>query len=328
MEGWQSFMKSKIKNKAGLTDEAIILLIKDFVCLTAIDNTLVSRILYYLLDGDDPDILAELEILDIFFKAPNFAPRLRSNETRSALFKEKNEQSEDFLRRLGKIYHALMNPLNPNHLMPQRIQSPSWLEALLLFASSSYSGDLKTYVELKIVEKILLAAEEGMDKMVHFIFMQDPTDFSHCRIIKTLFSLTGFTCSVVDHMDIIRQALTHRDNDIKFRALKNIQALSLPALPLISEISQCSVASLKKIRTAALKILKDFPDQAIPCIKQIITQASSSKKVHAVKAYIALSPGDADKYLSHILKKEKNPAVKKAISKAIEVRRLETGGRI
>lgn len=317
MEGWQVFMKSTIKNKAGLTDEAIVLLIKDFVCLTAINNSLVRRVLHYVLDGDDPEILVELEVLDIFFKAPHFAPRLKSVEMRTALFKAKNEESEDFLRRLGKVYHALMNPLNPNHLMPQRLKSPSWLEALLLFVSSSYSGNLKTYVELKIVEKILLAAEKGQENMVQFIFLQDPTDFSHCKIIKTFFSLTGFTCFVIDHIDIIRQALAHRDNDVKYRALKNIQALSLPVTPLIPEIIQCCVASLKKVRTTAIKILKDFPDQAIPGIKELIVSTAPSKKVHAVKAYLAFSPGNGDKYLDTLLKNEKNEQVKKAISSVL-----------
>ncbi|MBN2441933.1 MAG: hypothetical protein JXJ04_11320, partial [Spirochaetales bacterium] len=228
-------MDNKIKNKAGLTDEAIVLLIKDFTCLTAIDNDLENRTLHYVLDGDDYEVLAELEILDIFFKAPFFAPKLNSTKTRNALFKIQSEQSEEFLHRLGNVYHALMNPLNPNHLMPQRLKSPSWLEALLLFSSSSYSGDLKTYIQLKIVEKILLAAEEGPDIMVEYIFLTDPTDFTNCRIIKAFFSLTGFTGSVIDHIQFIRKALTHNDNNIKFRALRNIRALSLPAESLLSE---------------------------------------------------------------------------------------------
>ncbi|MBN2534924.1 MAG: hypothetical protein JXB88_18730 [Spirochaetales bacterium] len=289
-----TFLNGKIKNKAGLTDEAINLLIKDFSCLTPIDSSLLGRILHYLLDGDDPEILAELEVLDIFFKALYFAPRLKSIETRTALFKANHEQSEDFLHRLGKIYHALMNPLNPNHLMPQRLESPSWLEALLLFASSSYTGDLKTYVELKIVEKILQAAEAGMENMVQYIFLEDPTDFSHCNIIKTFFSLTGFSSSAVHHFEIIRQALAHIDNNTKYRALRNITALSLPVLPLLPEICQCCTASLKKVRMVAIKIIKDYPDQAIPCLKHLITKADPSKKEHAVEAYLVLSPEESE----------------------------------
>ncbi|MBN1698502.1 MAG: hypothetical protein JW881_13385 [Spirochaetales bacterium] len=308
----------EIQNKAGISKKGIELLIEDFKDLDLLKKNYTKRILFYLLDGKRRRILSDLEMLEIFFKADHFAPRLCSAENRAELFEKRNEEGEKFLKRLGKVYHALMNPLNPNFLMPRRFKSPSWLEALLLFSSSEYSGDLRTYLQLKIIEQILVAAEKGIDNMVRHIFITDPKDYTHLDIVKTFFSLTGFSQTIPGHKDLVIEALHHQSRTIRCHALRNIAALKLPADIFMEDILACALSSPKKTRTTAIRILKHDPERAAASIKDAIEKRKTGHRIRLLELYKEFGgPGDGE-WLSGLLKSEKDEKTKKIIAAIID----------
>jgi hypothetical protein len=320
MIDWFSLIgkEKQIKNKAGVSQNGLKLLIKDFKDLDHIKKNLTTRILQFILDGKNRKILSELEMLDIFFKAPHFAPLLGSAETRAELFQGKNEEGEAFLKRLGQVYHALMNPLNPNFLMPQRFKSPSWLEALLLFASSSYAGDLRTYLQLKIIEHILIAAEEGLDNVVRYVFLKEPKDFSHLKIIKTFFSLTGFSSTILEYEDVVKEALTHKNSTTRACAVKNITALQLPVENFLDYIVGCATSSRKKVRIPALKLLKEHPAASIPRIKGKIEKGTSSERYQAAMLLEDFLEYIDYQYLNSLLQNSSDEKVKTVIENMIK----------
>jgi hypothetical protein len=309
--------ENRIGNRSGLTETGIELLVRDFDPIEAIAPGYGKRILRYVLDGEGDDILPELEMVDLYFKARHFAPNLRDRTTREVLFREGTTGGHDFLDRLGRVYHALMNPLNPNFLMPTRFQSPSWLEALLLHASGSYSGDIRTYLQLKIVEDLIIASAESRDELVRAVIFRVSFDYSACEIVSIFFSLIDFPTIAAEHPGPVREALENESEAVVLQALTIIDAFGIDPRPFAETIARHAVGGDRVRRHAAQRIARSRPDVFVPEFAGKLGEADTESRLRAVRLVGDL--GEAgNALLEKLLDTEKSEPIRNAIRSTID----------
>jgi len=316
---WRRFFENDypIKNKAGISESGIDSLVRDFDFIGSIKPDYPARILRFVLDGDDEDLLPELELLDIYFKAKHFAPRLKDKNSREKLFKESSLDNHDFLERLGRIYHALANPLNPNFLMPARYKSPSWLEALLLHASGSYTGDMRTYLQLKIIEDLLVASGQSPTALVEAVFEKESFDYSSCEIIVIFFSLIDFHSIVDQHREPVKKALINEKDSIRLKALSIICTFGLNPEPFAESIAQKAIYIDPNERKIAQKIIRTHLKFFFEILKTVIQKSADDEKIHGVRFLSRLYGERAFGFLENLMSGEVSEKVKKSIETRI-----------
>ncbi len=317
---WNEYFEGDrpIRNAAGLSKTGLELLEKDIEQIGEVKPTYPGRVLRYALDGEGEDILPELEMLDFYFKAKHFAPHLATRSSREALFDKPGADPHDFLERLGRVYHALMNPDNPNFLMPARFHSPSWLEALLLHASDSYTGDLRTYLQLKFVEGLVIALGESEAALAVSVFRNLSFDFSSCEIVAIFFSLIDFPAIVSANAGIVEEALSGPDDLIVVQALMVILAFNVDVTAFAKTIARLALSGKTAIRHMSFRIISSYKEAFRQVMKEAILDASPEEKLHGIHLVGMFYGRSESDFFGELLERETAENVRKSVSHMLD----------
>jgi hypothetical protein len=343
----------QFNNPLGLSEQLIDLLLQDFkrfeIVLT--DVEICDRLLQYVLDGSDEEVLQELpaainaaqstlqnqnqqtqplQQLQAALSSLQAALDLQSQfhnkweksaKARSKFWKKITIQDAPFYYRLAQVYKLPFNSIH-SILVSHGNVATNWLTAFLeaIAGNEMYHnpnlGDGTLNVSAKTIAEMLVFAEEKPDRLARMAYLADPDDYQARSLSQISCALKDFSEYSLDHLDVIHEALTHPNIKQKILALEILHDRKISISSFVEAIALLAVSSAKSVRALAELIVQQNFELAIPSLENLATKGKADERFHAVKLLGANENSHA--FLQERLKLEKAEKVKDAIAAILE----------
>ncbi|HEX7379962.1 MAG TPA: hypothetical protein VF278_22755, partial [Pirellulales bacterium] len=318
------------KNAAGFSAEKIELLEKDFAGLNESGSDLAERALRYVIDGDDANVL------DALSKAHEPALQLRlvqtlrtyqahrpASEARDRFFADIDAVGFEPYLRLAKVYEAAAKGGPPVPLPFQAYYAGlPWLELFVQEIWVRERGGKKPAFPISILEEMLAAEGQDSALLMKTVFSVKPQDHFRALPVTTIKSLSGFRDGIAKHHVVVAEAIVHADASRKVELLDILSEQQIVAGPFVRELALLAISGAKKVREAALPLLKHARDEARPLIEQAAVNGTPAERVQAIRWLGRFAGEAAREFLLARQQVEKGAKLKEAISEALgEVRK-------
>lgn len=291
MLGW--FRKPKAamnaRNEVGLPEDLVKLLVLDVEKLASVKSDLPGRVLRYVLDGDDSDVLAALHkskgcgnALDLVCSGYSSFRDTDRETPRARFFEQANTTDPEFFLRLARIYDAA-SCSSPRSLDGRYL--PAWLEVFLLEATRFTPHCfppryISTALRADVVERMLITEGLAPDLLVRTALIIHSDDWGHS--IPTMCSiLAGFADSILRHPHVVKEALSQADHKPRVHALEVINELRVPGEPFADAIMDQAVSSSASVRRAAWLTIRRCPDPFAPLLMDRLANGKPTERAHA-----------------------------------------------
>ncbi len=308
----------KLENKAGLSDQELDLLKLEFRPLRLIEINWPVRVLRYVVDGDDEEILE-------LFTGRQVASRLalgkvgdqyllqsfNKNGTypRGDLFDSFTTQDPGVLLRLGKIYAAATMKSS---------DYPTWCIALLDEATKSHFQSLNglapipSKITAPLMEEIIRA--DGLTKETLIETLLTDSDESVC---SQLMDLADLKSQILKYQEQVKNALTGTKDMKVQRALEILCTLQVPLMPFAAELVAAALSEEEQTKTLARSLVLTMPNEALPLIEQNLAAKAPETRSKAAILLGFIQTETAKNALQARLATEEDESVREIITEAI-----------
>lgn len=313
------------KNAAGFSAEKIELLEKDFAGLNESGSDLAERALRYVIDGDDANVL------DALTKAHEPALQLRliqtlrtyqahrpASEARDRFFADIDAVGFEPYLRLAKVFEAAAKGGPPVHLqLSAYFAGLPWLELLMQEIRMQDKGRRKPAFPISLLEEMVAAEGQDSALLIKVVFSAEPQDDFRFVPVTAIKSLPGFAGSVLRHHGVVAEALAHADATRKIELLGILSEQQIAAAPFARELASLAISSAKKVREAALPLLKHARDEARPFIEQAAVNGTPTERVQAIRWLGRFAGEAAREFLVARQQLEKGAKLQEALGEAL-----------
>lgn len=313
-----------LENKIGLADRPLELLGEDFVVLDEFVPGISTRIVRYLVDGIDEEVI--LHASQIAQAAEKLRLRCTSQISgldgitpRSEFFKAVECSSPEFYRRLGQLYEACARQLPRHQFRSFGDPKLDWLEILLMEATQL---SVNTWprrcracpaISAELVEAMIELAGLPSGLLVRAAFQPDLKKFGGPELEPIFASLRGLEQSAVRHRDAVIAALNHADFKQRVYALEMMKRCKVPSNAFLDELVGLALSSSKLVREQAQSLLADVKQEAHPLIERKVVEGTNEEKAYAIELLWTWDGEKARPFLQGRLTEEKNKKVLRVI---------------
>jgi hypothetical protein len=317
------------ENKVGLGDKSLELLAEDFASLDELASGISKRIVRYLVDGDDEEVLVQVSQIDagtkLRLRCTSQAYGLDGITPRSEFFKSLQCCSAPFYRRLGLVYEAAARQLP--HVQCRSFGDPKldWLEILLLEATqlslNIWPRRCRPWPALtaELLETLIESDGLSGDLLVKAAFQPEIKRFGGPELEPIFVSVRGLGQSAARHRQALIAALDHADFKQRAYALAMMKKCTVPPAEFVEKLVALGLDSSKTVRDQALTLLADAKVAARPLVERKIVEGTNEEKVLAVELLWAWEGEAARPYLQGRMAEEKNRKVLRVMEEALAV---------
>ncbi len=329
-----------LNNEAQLDPAALEALIQDFSRLKELDADIPEKLIRYIVDGTDEEVLlsvgklhgAEETYLLAFSETKHWELAHNVRSKRPAFLFPEEEVRIEFFVRLGEVYDALARTNTT-----KKIQAPAgwplWLVLLIremvrIHSTTIKHSTTKSQWQVQRFAKLLDAAGFASGKVVRFLLDEDlqhkvfGSYYYHGNVLNRM--LTGWAEYMQAHVDDVRNAFeTLSGGTQRNYAISALEYSDCDFSPLLDVIADCVTAPQKTLRESALPILERHKNQARPHLEKLLAEGPAGVREHAVNALWHLYAKDAEDTLQKQMEIEKSDKLKQQIERLLAA---PTGG--
>lgn len=323
MLGWLKKLKGakSIQNAAGLPENLVKLLALDFEKLASVKSDLPERVLCYLLDVTDENVLSALRRSNGCGKAldmicHNCSSILDSDrETpRARFFEQAAIPDHEFFLRLAQVYDAA-SCSSPRSVDGRYL--PAWVEVFLLEATRFTPHCfppryINTALGADVMERMLVAGGLEPDLLVRTALIPRQDDWGH-SVPKLCSVLDGFGDSILRYPNVVHEALNQSDHKQRVYALELLNELRVPGGLFVNAIVDQAVSSSASVRRAAYLTVMRSPDVFVPLLNTKLTSGKPGERAQAARLLYSLLGDQARELLRQRMECETSTRVREEI---------------
>ena len=319
------FSVYRLKNTAGLSDEALGYLVNDFKPLDKLKLGLSMHIVRYVVDGDGPEVLGELrglpqvhEKFELVSTGQQFHHYGGPPSARNLFFQNVSAADHALFFRLADVYQAIAG----NHAIHQFHPQHVWLQVLLLEALYSTQYQYKVVPEgtrpnADDVEAMLRLRNEEPSELVHMICSADLSQSYSESYLPFIAGIRGFAQSALRHADEMKTALRQRSAKQLVHVLSLFTMNSIPTEPFLPELVALLFSTSKQVREAAAPLLYPTSATVLPLLENYLRDGKATDKILAVQWLSKIGGDNAVPLLTAYLPNEINDKVANEIKTVI-----------
>ncbi|NJK52284.1 MAG: hypothetical protein HC936_04675 [Leptolyngbyaceae cyanobacterium SU_3_3] len=335
MNQWNRLIQeSDLQNPLRLSQSVLELLAQEVDRYQTLEKSLPSRILRYLVDGDDERVLRDIEAAIVqqtqqVLTTQSFWAGWQSgtsDRARQALFKALPVADAGFYCRLAQLYSVESNAAHASQTAI-RFGATAWFDPFLRALAQTISYDYYGYykgrskVNLKFsiaqVEAMFAEVNEPAESLIELVYSSDPDNWNLHYLIPIVAGLEGFADFTLKHGKLLQGALTHPQNLNRSHALRMMVLVGVPVEPFLDRVVDRAISSAKSEREIAIELVRSVSEQAIPYVKQRIQSGKADDRLYGVQLLQMLEGDRAREFLEMLLQTEKAAKVREAIEKIL-----------
>jgi hypothetical protein len=271
-------------------------LAEDFAPLDTLAPNMASRLVRWLADGSDAQVLPELAALKqaahkLRLRVAAPATSAGPDSARSRFFQSAPAFPPQFYLRLGKVYQAASSPFRSR--MARAFGDPAldWLQLLLTEATQltldAWPRRCRPcpILTADLIEAMLEADGQPRDSLVRAAFLppdsaQTPFGLEMEPVWETI---PGLGASAGRHPAAVLEALSQSQAGQQLRALKLICQSNAPAAPFIGKLFELAHARAKRVREQAGLMLAAAWSDAAPHLRDKAARGRSGERACAAR---------------------------------------------
>ena len=298
LEWLKQFGTARLKNPAGLSDKALEHLAKDFQSLEKLEKSLPTRVVRFIVDGDDVAVLGELSDMTnainiyILLSAPESVYFGKNRmPARSDFFRQAQPTNYEVYFRLADVYLAIANRSPIRQFYPQHL----WLQVLLTesyvsmgLACRSIPEDGKpTAID---IEHMLCLRNESPADLLKMICHADINQEGIEYYLEHIAGIRGFAQSALRYPEEMKAALRGRNAKQLLHVLSLFPLHDIPVEPFLPELVALFFSPTKQVHEAVSPLLP--PATTLPLLEPYLCDGKSREKILVVQ-WLSRYAGDA-----------------------------------
>jgi hypothetical protein len=301
-----SSFKCSVKQEGGLDEVSLKLLGEEFAPLDELARQLPSRVMRYLLEGTEGNVLAELAALKqagqklglYGLAAPKpgeggsaSVPPAQGESPRRRFFQSLQCAAPVFFVRLGRVYEAASRPLRFRMMRAFGDPDLDWLQVLLIeatqFDPNSWPRHCRPCAVLtaELIEAMLQAEGQPRDLLVRAAF-QPPapawTIFGP-ELAPVWECLPGLGASAGRHPAAVLAALSQADFRGQLQALNLMKKCQAPPGAFLGKLLKLAVGPSERVRAQAVELLGAAAAESGPFWRERAIRGRSEERACAAR---------------------------------------------
>ncbi|MGF1581205.1 MAG: DUF4132 domain-containing protein [Gemmataceae bacterium] len=336
----QKTKELELKNAAKLSKTALKALIQDFQRLEGLSADVSEKLIRYIVDGTDEEVLlsvgnlkdVEKTYLLAFSKFQHWELTLKIRGDRIPFLFPKEKVAVEFFVRLGEVYEAIART-NTKHKIQLPEGWPLWLvvllrELIVLFNTTRYADKQLPKWDVQRFRELFHAGELPSGQLVHLALnqnLQHAVLGSYYYYRSQLLELsTGWKEYLQSHVDEIRSAFDEISSETqRAYAIGFLEDTDFDFAPILDSMSDSATSTTKSLRETALPVLERHKDQARPHLEKLLREGPAGVREQAINVLWHLYAKDAEETLRNHLENEKSDKLKQHIERLLAA---PTGG--
>ena len=304
-----------LENHLQLSQEAISLLAEDCLRYEILQPDLPARVLRYLVDGTDEEILTEISRLvqsglnaNTLQSSTNYIPIYdsyrKAAKARSQFLKIIAIGDAEFYYRLAQLYSTEKLSFPQFKVIP--LGSFATLDSFLyelmgqVFGFFDYSSAEKSLeFPVSMVEEILNLAGEDTASLAHAVYLGDVDNWHGKKIAKICASLKDFADYSVKYKHIVVTSLNHSNHNQRLHALEILIQCGIQVAHFARELVERATCASKTEREAAEVLLNQDVEVIIPYLEEKAEKGKAEERLYAVKLLAELTGEGATSFYSN-----------------------------
>lgn len=324
----------RCRNAVGLPQGKLDELLKNFEKLKDFGVEVFDRIVRYVLDGEDEDVLGELAGLTdaahaLGLHCSSEYGTVGDHAPWSVFFRSVEDVDCRFYLRLGKLFEASARTLPANRFFCQAwFDQALWLEILLQEATQTHarcwsSRQQKASITGSLIESMLAADGRTVDAFVTSAFRATDGKWENVKLRELVLSVAGLGQTYAAHGELVAPFLREGNASTRQTAVENLARAGTPALPFLPELVECATDTSKLLRDAAEALVRCEPEAARPLIEKAAANPKAAKRDQAVRLLGRMYGESARGFLEEMQRSETSAGVREGIVAAL--RELSSG---
>jgi hypothetical protein len=332
-------------------------LAEDFAPLDELTPRLAWRVMRYLLDGRQANLLADLAALKqagqklrLYGSAPpaaasapapapsTSAPSAEGASPRRRFFASVQCSSPVFFERLGRVYEAASRPLRLR--MARALGDPDldWLQILLIEATQltlhTWPRQCRPCACLTsdLIEAMLEQAGHPRDLLVRAAFLPPKTAQTRfgAELQPVWETLPGLGASAARQPAAVLAALSQSNLSRQLQTLDLMRKCQVPPAAFLAKLFELALSRRKRVRERAVALLAPAPSGAGPFLREKAARGASEERACAVRLLWRTEGENARAFLAARLLEEqtrekKSSKVLRALEELLPPRPTEPG---
>lgn len=328
-----------LRNHARLSDEELDLLARHLSGLHEIDPALPWRLLCYLVDGSQTEMLQLLREnatraarrLDVQVVHPG---RNEGKTPRERFLQQQKIDDPAFFLRLAAVYQAAAGETPPHRRLQWLAEAvPAWYETFVwqTVGFEPAPDQLVPGVSATVLARMLESDGHGTEAIARMAFELPPDGVEFTArdraAVRTFGRLPQLGAVINRHPDIVRQALEHGDAEHVTYILKTLEAANADPKPFSDQLARVAVSdAAEHERSTAELLLRRAGTRALEPVRELCSSDDPARRRRAVELLSRLD-GNAGSFLQERVQDETDGDVREVIEDVLHANnRLDDGG--
>jgi hypothetical protein len=341
MSQWEQLVQeSRVQNSLRFSEDVLEWLAQEIGSYQDLAENFPSRLLRYLVDGEDERVLADLGAAIVQQSQQAIASQniWQSHHYRVHNPNKKNASQElckvalvedaGFYSRLARIYSVVHNTPYAGQAHIQ-FGASTWLDPFLREIGTSfdaYRHDCLPDIPFPIalLEAMLREVDVNPISLLTLVYSSDPGDWNVRHLVPVVAGMQGFREFTLTHSSELRGALTHPEVAYRVQALQRMALINIPAEPFLEQLIDRALSSAKSERGVAIDLVKSVAEKAVPLVKERIQTGKADERLYGVQLLQIVAGDSAQEFLEALLPTEKSEKVREAIEKILNPTVIDT----
>ncbi len=328
-----------LRNHARLSDEELDLLARHLSGLHEIDPALPWRLLCYLVDGSQTEMLQLLREnstraarrLDVQVVHPG---RNEGKTPRERFFQQQRIDDPAFFLRMAAVYQAAAGDTPPHRRLQWLTEStPAWYETFVwqTVGFEPAPDELVPGVSATVLARMLETDGCGTDVIARMAFELPPENVEFSAqdraAVRTFGRLPQIGAVINRHPEVVRQALEEGDAEHVAYILRTLEGANADPKPFSDLLAHVAVSdAAERVRTTAELLLRRAGTRALEPVRELCSSTDSARRRRAVELLVRLD-GNASSFLQDRVQDETDGDVREVIEDVLHTpNRLDDGG--
>jgi hypothetical protein len=341
MSQWEQLVQeSGVQNSLRFSEDVLEWLAQEIGSYQDLAENFPSRLLRYLVDGEDEQVLADLGAAIVQQSQQAIASRSiwQSHHYRVQNPNKKNASQElckvarvedaGFYSRLARIYSVVHNTpyAGQTHI---QFGVSTWLDPFLREIGNSfdaYRHDClpNTPFPIALLEAMLREVDVNPISLLTLVYSSDPGDWNVRHLVPVVAGMQGFREFTLTHSSELRGVLNHPEIAYRVQALQRMALIDIPAEPFLEQLIDRALSSAKSERVVAIDLVKSVAEKAVPLVKERIQTGKADERLYGVQLLQIVAGDSAREFLEALLPTEKSEKVREAIEKILNPTVIDT----
>jgi HEAT repeat protein len=303
--------------------------------LTVVDAELAARVLRFLIDGSDDEVLLSLggvpraaEVLGLSgaTTVANWELVQHLAQRRAELFMKGASGQPAYCLRLAQVLETLARTVGATHPI-QPLGWPNWLVRLVLELVSAWTlgtrltggkpkwtaSDLEAVLAVAGLPKDLLA-RSALD-----LHLGGHVSYGMYYSNQLASALSNWPSYLERHLVAVREILSRPDAETRLQALQFLGNVRYDFTPVVDLLVEIGTGSAKTPREAALPFLRDRRDAARALVERILAEGDAGQRHEAAQLLWRLDDRAAADTLRRHAEHESSERIRQTIDKLLAV---------